>query len=91
MHPLGLMRSAVWAATQMHKFMANLTEAVHEARGATVLYLPAEALGDAAAAAKDKDLVQRLEATIIHWTRQIKEVVNRQARAYASPQGSTVA
>jgi hypothetical protein len=29
-------------------------------------------------AAKQKDLVQRLESTLIHWTRQIKEVVNRQ-------------
>jgi len=29
-------------------------------------------------AAKQKDLVQRLETTLIHWTRQIKEVVNRQ-------------
>ena len=29
-------------------------------------------------AAKQKDLVQRLESTLIHWTRQIKEVLNRQ-------------
>jgi hypothetical protein len=33
---------------------------------------------DAKEASKQKDLVQRLESTIIHWTRQIKEVVNRQ-------------
>jgi hypothetical protein len=32
-------------------------------------------------AAKDKDLVQRLEATVIHWTRQIKEVVTNQDNA----------
>ncbi len=28
--------------------------------------------------ANDKDLVQRLESTVIHWTRQIKAVVNSQ-------------
>ena len=37
-----------------------------------------EDLGDSKQAAKQKDLVQRLESTIIHWTRQIKEVVNQQ-------------
>lgn len=48
-------------------------------QGKTILYIPQEeALGDAKAAAKQKDLVQRLESTIIHWTRQIKEVVNQQ-------------
>ncbi len=34
--------------------------------------------GDGKEASKQKDLVQRLESTIIHWTRQIKEVVNQQ-------------
>ena len=62
---------------QVHKFMANLTESVHAARGQTVLYLPAENVAHTAAA-KEKDLVQRLESTLIHWTRQIKEVVNNQ-------------
>jgi hypothetical protein len=46
------------------------------------LYIPGErALSggvgsafDARAAAKHKDLVQRLESTLLHWTRQIKEV-----------------
>jgi len=32
-------------------------------------------------AAKDKDLIQRLEATLIHWTRQIKEVVSADSSA----------
>jgi dynein heavy chain, axonemal len=71
----------VWLAMQMHKFMANLTEAVYEVRGHTVLYLPAEDLQDAKASSKDRDLVQRLESTIIHWTRQIKGVVNQQVLA----------
>lgn len=29
-------------------------------------------------AAKTKDVVQRLESLLVHWTRQIKEVVNNQ-------------
>lgn len=62
---------------QLHKFMASVTEAVFEAKGKTVLYIPNEDLGNTATAARDKDLVQRLESTTIHWTRQIKEVVNQ--------------
>ena len=52
--------------------MASLTEAVHERKGATVLYmldvpmhLPTQQ------AAKDKALLRRLEAAVIHWTRQV--------------------
>jgi hypothetical protein len=52
--------------------MANLTERAHELKGKTVLYIPAEDIRDVAAAAREKDLVQRLESTLIHWTRQIK-------------------
>ena len=50
-------------------------------QGKTVLYIPAEEIGDFAVAAKEKDLVHRLESTLIHWTRQIKEVVNTQDNA----------
>ena len=64
-------------AGQLHKYMANLTERAHELKGKTVLYIPAEDILDVAAAAKEKDLVQRLESTLIHWTRQIKEVVSQ--------------
>ena len=46
----------------------------HQAKGKTALYIPGEDISDVKAAAKDKDLVQRLESTVIHWTRQIKEV-----------------
>lgn len=63
-----------------HRFMANLTEAVHEAQGRTVLYMPLEELGDQtiAEAARDKHLTQRLETTLIYWTRQITNVLNKQ-------------
>ena len=63
---------------QLHRFMASLTETAWDQRGTTTLYIPSEDLQIPEAAAKQKDLVQRLESTLIHWTRQIKEVVNRQ-------------
>ena len=59
---------------QLHRFMASLTETAWDMRGTTTLYIPSEDLDSLEAAAKQKDLVQRLESTLIHWTRQIKEV-----------------
>jgi len=61
--------------------MATLTEAVHEAQGRTVLYMPAEELNSCsiAEAARDKHLTQRLETTLIYWTRQITNVLNQQS------------
>jgi dynein heavy chain len=47
-------------------------------KGHTALYVPNEDLADLAKASKSKDLVQRLESLLVHWTRQIKEVVNNQ-------------
>jgi dynein heavy chain len=67
---------------QMHKFMASLTETSNQAKGHTVLYIPDEDLHNLEAAAQDKDLVQRLESTVIHWTRQIKEVVSNQETSH---------
>ena len=65
--------------SQVHKFMANLNDTIHQREGKTILYIPQESLGaDAHTLASDKDLTQRLETTMIHWTRQIKEVVNNQ-------------
>lgn len=84
--------------SQLQRCMASLVEASHVAKGKTVLYLPPEeGLGgsDAEAAALvadraqlqrlalDKDLLQRLEACVIHWTHQVKEVVSNQVRAAA--------
>ena len=62
----------------LHKFMAFLNETTYAARGQTYLYIPDEDLSDIEAAAKDKDLLQRLESTVIHWTRLIKELVSNQ-------------
>jgi len=67
-------------AGQLHKFMASLTEIANQVKGHTVLYLPTENIdiNNIQEAAQDKDLIQRLETLVIHWTRQIKEVVNNQ-------------
>jgi dynein heavy chain len=63
-----------------HRFMSSLTEAVHEAQGRTVLYMPAEELSDLSTheAARDRHLTQRLETTLMYWTRQIANVLNKQ-------------
>ena len=63
---------------QIQKYMATLTDKTHQNQGQTVLYIPIEDFESAKEAAQDKDLSQRLESIVIHWTRQIKEVVNNQ-------------
>ena len=84
---------------QLHKFLASLTEATNQSVGKTVLYLPdLTAAGDAAEEAEggqrtrkkmDKDFIQLLESTVIHWTRQIKEVVNNQDSATGQNTGAS--
>ena len=64
--------------SNLHNFMAFLNVSTYEARGQTYLYIPEEDLADDEAAAKDKDLLQRLESTVIGWTRQIKDLVSNQ-------------
>ncbi|KAJ3123528.1 Dynein heavy chain 2, axonemal [Physocladia obscura] len=70
--------------SQMHKFMAFLTDATYQVKGHTVLYVPDEEFKSIETAAKSKDVVQRLESLVIHWTRQIKEVVNNQHTSESS-------
>jgi dynein heavy chain len=54
--------------------MSALVETHHQVQGTTVLYLlPDEDLSKGAA---DMELCQRLEVALIHWTRQIKEVLS---------------
>lgn len=70
-----------------HRFMAALTEAVHDAAGRTVLYVPrGEALAGrpVAEAARDRVLTQRLETTVIHWTRQVRAVLHKAEQLDAS-------
>ncbi|KAM8794253.1 dynein axonemal heavy chain 2 [Eudromia elegans] len=59
--------------------MTSLTDTCARLQGRTVLYVPVEALNvEPQVAATDRALVQRLEPSIIHWTRQIKEVLRAQ-------------
>ncbi|KAK5609612.1 Dynein heavy chain 2, axonemal [Crenichthys baileyi] len=63
----------------MHWFIAGLTDDLYKKAGNTVLYIPVEALQHSAEeASKDKELVQRLETMMIHWSDQIKEQLNVQ-------------
>lgn len=79
-----LARNSAWPnsvqndfAAGMNRFMSALTDCVHRHEGHTYLYVPNEDLsGETAVLAKEKELVQRLETTVIHWTRQIKEVIS---------------
>ncbi|KAI0228083.1 Dynein heavy chain 2, axonemal [Lamellibrachia satsuma] len=66
-------------SAQLHKFLASLTDTRWKMEGKTVLYIPGEGLKmSPELAARDKELIQRLETAMIHWTRQIKEVLNAQ-------------
>ena len=59
-----------------HRCMATLTDTVNYADKKTILYCPTFEFNNIAEAALNKDLVQIMEAVVIHWTRQIKDVVN---------------
>ncbi|TPX53528.1 hypothetical protein SeMB42_g00716 [Synchytrium endobioticum] len=60
---------------ELQRFMAFLTDAANMRKGATVLYIPKEQLEHPKIAARNKDVVQRLESLLLYWTRQIKSVV----------------
>ncbi|XP_054907024.1 dynein axonemal heavy chain 2 isoform X1 [Poeciliopsis prolifica] len=63
----------------MHYFISCLTDDLYKKVERTVLYIPVEGLlCSAEEASKDKKLVNRMEITIIHWTDQIKELLNIQ-------------
>ncbi|XP_038624757.1 dynein heavy chain 2, axonemal [Tachyglossus aculeatus] len=66
-------------AAHLHKFLASLTDVRYKMEGHTVLYIPMEAMSlNPEVVVKDKELVQRLETSMVHWTRQIKEVLSAQ-------------
>lgn len=67
-------------ALQLHRFMSALTDTRWKLNSKTVLYIPIEGVTrPPVEEAKDKDLVNRLEMIVIHWTRQIKEVLSSQS------------
>lgn len=58
--------------SEMHSFLAKLTEAHYKMLGLTVIYIPYEGLDvDVLTAAEDKELVKRLDGVVVHWTKQI--------------------
>ena len=59
-----------------HRCMATLTDTVHHADGCTILYCPDFDFESVTEAAADKERLQIMESVVIHWTRQIKDVVN---------------
>uniref|UniRef100_UPI0037E8313A dynein axonemal heavy chain 2 n=1 Tax=Semicossyphus pulcher TaxID=241346 RepID=UPI0037E8313A len=64
-------------ATDMHCYLASLSDDMYKKLGKTVLYIPMEGLQySPEQAIKDKKLVQRMEIVMIHWTDQIKELLN---------------
>jgi dynein heavy chain len=79
-----LVRNPLWPesvrnefSTGMNRLLSVLTDETNRDKGFTVLYVPNEDLTPSPAElSQNKELVQRLEATVIHWTRQIKGVLN---------------
>ncbi|KAL8578353.1 Dynein heavy chain 2, axonemal [Nucella lapillus] len=66
-------------SAQLHKFLASLTDTRWKLDGKTMLYVPTEGMRmQPEDAARNKELVQRLETCVIHWSRQIKEVLSSQ-------------
>jgi dynein heavy chain, axonemal len=59
-----------------HRCMATLTDTVHSTDGSTVLYCPDFDFSSTQEAAADKEHLQIMESVAIHWTSQIKDVIN---------------
>lgn len=77
--------------SSLHRFMATMVENTYRLKGRTCLYIPSnleKELAEHGDAKIDRELVQRYEATVIHWTRQIKEVVGERDTSSASSEGS---
>ncbi|XP_014835517.1 PREDICTED: dynein heavy chain 2, axonemal-like [Poecilia mexicana] len=63
----------------MQYFISSLNDDLYTKVERTVLYIPVEGLlCSAEEASKDKKLVNRMEIMIIHWTDQIRELLNIQ-------------
>ncbi|XP_069686166.1 uncharacterized protein [Periplaneta americana] len=65
--------------TNMHTYLANLTDLHYKILGWTVIYIPQEGMNvSVEEASKDKELVKRLEVVVVHWTHQIKVALGDQ-------------
>jgi dynein heavy chain len=60
-----------------HRVMAKMTDTVHSPDSVTVLYCPEfDFIPSGSEASLNKEYLQIMESVVIHWTNQIKEVVN---------------
>jgi dynein heavy chain, axonemal len=83
-------RKDLHAAT--HKFMSVLVQRVNAKHGDTILYLPKiDSTADPSEVSRDNELVQLLETCIIHATRQVKDVLNKQDDLSRSGSGGPLA
>ncbi|XP_076454460.1 dynein axonemal heavy chain 2-like [Babylonia areolata] len=77
---------------KLHRFMSGLTDARWKLDGKTVLYIPHEGVDvPIEVAADSKEYVQRMEVCVIHWSRQIKQVLNIQSGESESENASPLA
>lgn len=66
----------------MHMFLAKLTDVRHKQCGATVLYVPREVQDITAEdAIQDRELIKRLEAIVVYWTKQIRVGIQEQSQS----------
>lgn len=66
--------------SQLHTFLAKLTDMYYKMLGLTVLYIPREGQQlSFEVASTDRELVKRLEGVVVYWTHQIKSCIEDQA------------
>ncbi|XP_052739543.1 dynein axonemal heavy chain 2 [Bicyclus anynana] len=66
--------------SQLHTFLAKLTDMYYKMLGLTVLYIPREGQHlSFEKASSDRELVKRLEGVVVYWTHQIKSCIEDQA------------
>ena len=60
---------------QLERYLSSVTEVSNLQRGRTVLYIP-QFKGNTEDNSSNKDDIPRLETLVVHWTRQIKELIS---------------
>lgn len=66
--------------SQLHTFLAKLTDMYYKMLGLTVLYIPREGQQlSFEKASTNRELVKRLEGVVVYWTHQIKSCIEDQS------------